>query len=521
MNHRCTSAVTACAATLLLVLTTGCDTIGGALGADPGATARPSPGTGEKPVTRDVIAESGAALAEAALTLNRLGAEHMVAEFTFTSETATGPWDSNLYGNVSFPTPATGDYPQDDMSGLYWIGPEGRSAHMPYFTEDRACLCTRFDDTHKWGITKERPVKAAAVLPAPPKDVEKVTVGTVFSLPFADVPIGTDAPELAEYGIESPRGSGAEAEVWPLVGAATSKDGAESVREQEDDTDVDLSADVLFDLDEHTLTPKADKVLDRAARRIEDSGAASVGVAGHTDDSGTDAVNEPLSERRADAVAKGLDRRIDSEVDFTTSGHGSKEPVADNATEEGAQRNRRVTVTLPRAAEGAASSPRPDSSAAPAASGKGRPMTEFAETVTDEEEPAYKAELKGLGLERIATDTVLLSYAMTSRYDSTEGLNPFWPEPSTTALSSLEGTSATDPATGTTYGSMVIDQGAAVPEGAFSTYCACTITSAGGMFVAKGETGTLYVLLPVPEDVGVLDIALGKDLTFKNARIED
>ena len=71
-----------------------------------------------------------------------------------------------------------------------------------------------------------------------------------------------------------------------------------------------------------------------------------IGVFGHTDNNGSDDVNVPLSERRAASVKdylvhKGLrDQRIE------TKGFGSSKPVADNSTEAGRGRNRRVEIVL-------------------------------------------------------------------------------------------------------------------------------------------------------------------------------
>ena len=69
-------------------------------------------------------------------------------------------------------------------------------------------------------------------------------------------------------------------------------------------------------------------------------------VEGHTDNTGSDAINLPLSERRAQAVAdytraKGVDASR-----ITTKGYGSSQPLADNSTEAGRQANRRVEIAI-------------------------------------------------------------------------------------------------------------------------------------------------------------------------------
>ena len=100
-----------------------------------------------------------------------------------------------------------------------------------------------------------------------------------------------------------------------------------------------LDSDVLFATDSSELTPQGGSLLDRLAPcwrggRFE--------VEGHTDASGTDAVNQPLSERRAAAVEDHLVARGIEAWALTPRGYGSSRPVADNATPEGRAQNRRV-----------------------------------------------------------------------------------------------------------------------------------------------------------------------------------
>jgi outer membrane protein OmpA-like peptidoglycan-associated protein len=65
-------------------------------------------------------------------------------------------------------------------------------------------------------------------------------------------------------------------------------------------------------------------------------------VQGHTDNQGSDAINDPLSQKRAEAVVKALaDLGVD-DFNLKAVGKGSHEPVADNKTEEGRAKNRRV-----------------------------------------------------------------------------------------------------------------------------------------------------------------------------------
>jgi len=71
-----------------------------------------------------------------------------------------------------------------------------------------------------------------------------------------------------------------------------------------------------------------------------------VGVNGYTDNKGLDDVNIPLSEKRAAAVKDYLIRKGLKEGQIESKGFGSTKPVADNSTEEGRSRNRRVEIVL-------------------------------------------------------------------------------------------------------------------------------------------------------------------------------
>src|SRR5690606_13325919 len=71
-----------------------------------------------------------------------------------------------------------------------------------------------------------------------------------------------------------------------------------------------------------------------------------VDVAGHTDSTGTEAVNNPLSQRRASSVASYLQSQGVSAQRFLINGYGSTRPVASNDSPDGRAMNRRVEITL-------------------------------------------------------------------------------------------------------------------------------------------------------------------------------
>jgi outer membrane protein OmpA-like peptidoglycan-associated protein len=108
-----------------------------------------------------------------------------------------------------------------------------------------------------------------------------------------------------------------------------------------------LDSSVLFDTGKSELKPEARDELHEAAERIRKFAGAAVLVSGHTDDVGSDAANQALSEQRAAAVKDHFVRVEGIAADaLATKGFGSTQPVADNGTEAGRARNRRVDVVI-------------------------------------------------------------------------------------------------------------------------------------------------------------------------------
>lgn len=106
------------------------------------------------------------------------------------------------------------------------------------------------------------------------------------------------------------------------------------------------AADALFDFDKSVLKPLGKATLDGLVERINGISLEVVIVVGHTDSVGTDAYNQKLGQRRADAVKAYLvSKGIDSKRVYTES-RGEKQPVADNKTSKGRERNRRVEIEV-------------------------------------------------------------------------------------------------------------------------------------------------------------------------------
>ena len=109
---------------------------------------------------------------------------------------------------------------------------------------------------------------------------------------------------------------------------------------------VSFAAEALFDFDKAIVKPEGKAALDDLLSKLEGMNTEVMVTVGHTDSIGTDAYNQKLSLRRAEAVkayivSKGVDQ---SRV--YTEGKGETQPVADNSTSEGRAKNRRVTVEV-------------------------------------------------------------------------------------------------------------------------------------------------------------------------------
>ncbi|KTS14049.1 OmpA family protein [Microbacterium testaceum] len=116
-------------------------------------------------------------------------------------------------------------------------------------------------------------------------------------------------------------------------------------------TTLTLSDAVLFDFDSAEIRPDAVSVLDALATVLTQAAVPAATVSGHTDAIGTDAENQVLSERRAQAVVEAL-RQRGTPTDWTAEGYGESRPVAANEIDgadnpAGRQLNRRVEILVP------------------------------------------------------------------------------------------------------------------------------------------------------------------------------
>jgi len=109
---------------------------------------------------------------------------------------------------------------------------------------------------------------------------------------------------------------------------------------------IELSADAYFDFNKATLKPAGKEKIDaEVVAPMKEHPNLRALVEGHTDSIGSDAYNQRLSERRANAVRDYMvSRGIDAQR-IMTKGWGKSKPIASNKTKEGRARNRRVEIT--------------------------------------------------------------------------------------------------------------------------------------------------------------------------------
>ncbi len=160
-------------------------------------------------------------------------------------------------------------------------------------------------------------------------DVDTVTVGLVYKL-------GRPAAAAAVYSAPA-----APAPVAVVAPAPVAPPAPTPSSEK-----VSFSSSALFDFDKAVVKPEGKVALDELLRKQEGVNTEVMVTVGHTDAKGTDAYNQALSLRRAEAVKAYLVSKGVDAARVYTEGKGESQPVADNKTDAGRAENRRVTVEV-------------------------------------------------------------------------------------------------------------------------------------------------------------------------------
>lgn len=250
----------------------------------------------------------------------------------------------------------------DPVSGFFLLDLPRRRLHLPMKREDSSalspCLCS-YLNWNRGAVLEPGtpPVVAWAVYQVPPEvtsvavDSERLGITALLPItqPNPNAPRIPDEPDAAEIG-----------QAFPVsVGLETRTEGrAQSVTETEREVSIALNTDVLFAFDKADLTPAARAELRRVADRAGSQAKGTVSIVGHTDDVGSNAYNQALSERRAQAVRTALARLLAGKpLRLQAEGKGETQPAVRGSTPRARARNRRVEVSFERVAETAAQQP--------------------------------------------------------------------------------------------------------------------------------------------------------------------
>jgi outer membrane protein OmpA-like peptidoglycan-associated protein len=104
---------------------------------------------------------------------------------------------------------------------------------------------------------------------------------------------------------------------------------------------------ILFATNKSDLNANSKAALNQCATLLKNNADCDIAILGHTDNTGSDAINNPLSVKRAQAVQTYLlSQGVSATQIRTVDGQGSTNPVADNSTAAGRQQNRRVEIYM-------------------------------------------------------------------------------------------------------------------------------------------------------------------------------
>jgi len=127
---------------------------------------------------------------------------------------------------------------------------------------------------------------------------------------------------------------------------ATMGSGVQVSQTPDNQLKLNIPSDVSFDTGRADIKPNMRPILDQFASGLSSQPNTEIRIIGHTDNTGSDAVNDPLSVQRASAARQYLAARGVDPNRIVIAGRGEREPIADNRTEAGRAQNRRVEIFL-------------------------------------------------------------------------------------------------------------------------------------------------------------------------------
>ena len=105
-----------------------------------------------------------------------------------------------------------------------------------------------------------------------------------------------------------------------------------------------IALDIRFDTGKATIKPESQPIVDQIVALLKENTSLKLSIEGHTDNVGDAKSNKTLSENRAKAVMSAIVGAGVSAARLSVAGFGAERPVADNRTEEGKAKNRRVEL---------------------------------------------------------------------------------------------------------------------------------------------------------------------------------
>nr|WP_086804279.1 OmpA family protein [Streptomyces caniscabiei] len=166
--------------------------------------------------------------------------------------------------------------------------------------------------------------------------------GTVTTSPPPEVDANSPGLKLAQGATLAP------AKVLDIKSVVEDLGGEERREDTNENVTFALQAEVLFPKDSAKLNPQARSRIQAIAEEIKKQGAGTVRVFGFTDNLGSYAHGLTLSKKRAEAVHDILAADLGGNITFEVRGYSEDYPIADNSSEEGRKKNRRVEVSFPR-----------------------------------------------------------------------------------------------------------------------------------------------------------------------------
>jgi outer membrane protein OmpA-like peptidoglycan-associated protein len=342
-------------AAVVLLTISGCS--GGAKSGSDGSTETKAPG-GAPPksnlrpmATEPMEHEDGRAHVDL-LAVNRTAKNTVTTRLRIVND---GQETMSILGSLHDIAPKSGS--SEFANGIALLDGGDDKVYYPLTTAG-GCLCSDLTNVE---LEAGKSQDVYAVFAAPPAATTRITVSVPLTVPFADIPIGAgQVPPAPDQTLDPAKVSLGPPDVRSLVNVSESAD--QGINDDDSNRTVHLSADVLFATNKADLTPRANALLRGVAKQIDTSKGNTVKIDGYTDNTGNDAINQPLSERRAQAVENALKGMMTRPgVTYQALGHGSRNPVAKNDEESGRRRNRRVTIVFAKPPAPAAPPPAPSS----------------------------------------------------------------------------------------------------------------------------------------------------------------